>query len=131
MTQLAREVIAGRWGNGDERVRRLRAAGHDPVAVQAEVRRQLADGASLPKPVPQFPTGLGPNKRSPSAVPLQRQLKRAGFLAAAVTESANYGPKTQQAVAAFHNKHPQFRSAGTTYDPAIGPQGWKFLFANY
>lgn len=39
---IAREVIDGKWGNGDERVRRLTAAGYDPKAVQAEVNRQLS-----------------------------------------------------------------------------------------
>lgn len=38
---VAREVIDGKWGNGDERSRRLRVAGYDPVAVQREVNRQL------------------------------------------------------------------------------------------
>lgn len=39
--QIARQVIAGSWGNGDDRMMRLRAAGYDPNAVQAEVNRQL------------------------------------------------------------------------------------------
>lgn len=41
VTELAKEVIAGQWGNGSERVRRLRAAGYDPNAVQSEVNRVL------------------------------------------------------------------------------------------
>ena len=40
--ELASEVIAGRWGNGAERRRRLTAAGHDYAAVQAEVNRRLS-----------------------------------------------------------------------------------------
>jgi hypothetical protein len=126
IAQLAKEVIAGKWGNGDERVNRLHAAGHDPTLVQAEVRRQL--GVVSPPP---FPTGLTPNRSSPSAAPLQRQLKKAGFLAKTVPESPNYGPATQQAVAAFHNRHTQFRSANQTHDPSIGPKGWAFLFSNF
>lgn len=39
---IAREVIDGKWGNGDDRIRRLRAAGYNPEAVQAEVNRQLS-----------------------------------------------------------------------------------------
>jgi hypothetical protein len=39
--QLADEVIAGKWGNNPERAQRLRAAGYDPNAVQAEVNRRL------------------------------------------------------------------------------------------
>lgn len=51
VNQLAREVIAGHWGNGDVRAKRLRAAGYDPVAVQAEVNRLLsgADISARPK----------------------------------------------------------------------------------
>lgn len=39
--QLARQVIAGQWGNGDDRIRRLRNAGHDPQAVQQRVNQLL------------------------------------------------------------------------------------------
>jgi hypothetical protein len=76
---------------------------------------------------PPFPVGLAPNKSVPSAVGLQRALKKTGFLSTSVAESANYGPATQQAVARFHNRYTQFRAPGTTYDPAIGPTGWKHL----
>jgi hypothetical protein len=31
---IAKEVIAGKWGVGEDRVRRLKAAGYDPVAIQ-------------------------------------------------------------------------------------------------
>lgn len=81
--------------------------------------------------VPPFPSGIGPNKNNPSAVRLQRQLKMAGLMASSVAESANYGPVTQSAVAKFHNAFPQYRSPGKTYDPAIGPKGWDFLFRNW
>lgn len=39
MTEVAKEVIAGAWGNGQDRINRLKAAGYDPNAVQAEVNR--------------------------------------------------------------------------------------------
>jgi hypothetical protein len=39
---LADQVIAGDWGDGDERLRRITAAGYDYEAVQAEVRKRLA-----------------------------------------------------------------------------------------
>ena len=35
--EIAREVIAGKWGNGAERKTRLTAAGYDAAAVQARV----------------------------------------------------------------------------------------------
>lgn len=48
VTTVAKEVLAGSWGNGDDRKNRLTAAGYDYTAVQAEVNR-LASGASTPK----------------------------------------------------------------------------------
>lgn len=77
---------------------------------------------------PAFPTGLAPNKATPSARTLQKALKKAGFMASSVVEADNYGPKTQAAVIKFHKKYTQFRASGVTSDPAIGPKGWKFLF---
>ena len=44
--QVADEVIAGQWGNGDDRRNRLSQAGYDPDAVQAIVNAKL--GASAP-----------------------------------------------------------------------------------
>jgi hypothetical protein len=39
--EVAKEVIAGQWGNGDERRERLAAAGHDYAKVQAKVNELL------------------------------------------------------------------------------------------
>lgn len=39
---IAQEVIDGKWGNGDSRVKKLRAAGYDPNAVQIEVNKKLS-----------------------------------------------------------------------------------------
>ena len=39
--QLAREVISGKWGNGEERKRRLNNAGYDYYAVQKRVNQLL------------------------------------------------------------------------------------------
>lgn len=41
--ELAQEVIRGDWGNGEERKRRLIAAGYDYTAVQAIVSRIMAE----------------------------------------------------------------------------------------
>lgn len=41
LSDIAEEVISGRWGNGPERFDRLRSAGYDPAAVQAEVNRKI------------------------------------------------------------------------------------------
>ena len=41
VTEIAKEVIAGKWGNGAERKKRLTEAGYDYNAVQQEVNRML------------------------------------------------------------------------------------------
>lgn len=38
---IAKEVIAGKWGNGSERKKKLTAAGYDYSAVQKEVNKML------------------------------------------------------------------------------------------
>ena len=45
---LAREVIAGNWGNGQERVKRLTSAGYNYNAVQNRVNEILSGSASKP-----------------------------------------------------------------------------------
>ena len=40
-TEIAKEAIQGKWGNGNERVKKLKKAGYDPVAVQKEVNEIL------------------------------------------------------------------------------------------
>ena len=42
IVEIAKEVIAGSWGNGDDRRTRLAKAGYNPTSVQMEVNRQLA-----------------------------------------------------------------------------------------
>lgn len=39
--ELAQEVIRGLWGNGQDRVNRLKAAGYDPTAVQNKVNQLM------------------------------------------------------------------------------------------
>ncbi len=41
---VAYDVIDGKYGNGEERYRRLFAAGYDPNAIQAIVNRILKQG---------------------------------------------------------------------------------------
>lgn len=58
--EVAKEVIRGDWGNGDDRKNRLTNAGYDYSAVQAKVN-ELLSGASKPTPAPApapQPTGL-------------------------------------------------------------------------
>ena len=48
--ELANEVIAGKWGNGDDRKNRLTAAGYNYSAVQSIVNQKLSGGSSTQKP---------------------------------------------------------------------------------
>ena len=43
---IAAEVIAGKWGNGQDRVNRLKKAGYNPATIQAKVNAKL--GANKP-----------------------------------------------------------------------------------
>ena len=40
--EIAKEVLAGAWGNGDDRKNRLSAAGYDYNAIQAIVNQKAA-----------------------------------------------------------------------------------------
>lgn len=48
LDRIADEVIRGAWGNGEERVKNLKAAGLDPVAVQKIVNNKLSNYWQLP-----------------------------------------------------------------------------------
>lgn len=41
VAEIAKEVICGNWGNGAERIQRLKAAGYDPNEVQRKVNELL------------------------------------------------------------------------------------------
>jgi hypothetical protein len=45
---IAKECIAGKWGNGTERKKKLKAAGYDPDAVQDRVNELLAGQKKAP-----------------------------------------------------------------------------------
>lgn len=51
VTAIAHEVIAGKWGNGANRVNKLKAAGYNPTEVQVEVNRLLSGRSSTKKSV--------------------------------------------------------------------------------
>lgn len=53
--EIAREVIAGKWGSGSERKNRLQAAGYAYSAVQAKVNEILGSGAASSGTAPQTP----------------------------------------------------------------------------
>lgn len=49
VSEIAHEVIAGQWGNGDARKKALEAKGYNYSEVQAEVNRILNGSATQPK----------------------------------------------------------------------------------
>lgn len=44
--EIAREVIAGKWGTGEDRKKQLREAGYDPITIQALVNQMLKKPAA-------------------------------------------------------------------------------------
>jgi hypothetical protein len=94
VSQIANEIIAGTggWGNGDDRVNRLRNAGYDPAAVQAEVNRLMTPkGESKPKlsitqVAKQIIAGIGGWGNGSDRV---NRLTRAGYDANAVQREVN------------------------------------------
>lgn len=48
ITEVAREVLAGKWGNGDDRKNALQAAGYDYNAVQTKVNELCSGGSVKP-----------------------------------------------------------------------------------
>lgn len=49
LDDVAREVIAGKWGNGVDRTNALSAAGYDAGAVQGRVNQMLGGGGAAPR----------------------------------------------------------------------------------
>lgn len=47
---IAEEVIAGKWGNGDDRKNRLTSAGYNYSTIQTIVNQKLSGTSSTPKP---------------------------------------------------------------------------------
>lgn len=91
VTQVAREVIAGHYGNEPQRSARLQAAGYNPAQVQAEVNRLM--GA----PAAKLPTRLSVSLLATQVIAGQwgngptraQRLTAAGYDAAAVQAEVN------------------------------------------
>lgn len=89
LDQVARQVIAGSWGNGDDRTRRLRAAGYDPVAVQNAVNNQVSaapapERKSVEQIVDEVLAGMWGNGDARS-----RRLQAAGYSPSEVQNGVN------------------------------------------
>ncbi|WP_295749389.1 N-acetylmuramoyl-L-alanine amidase [uncultured Holdemanella sp.] len=48
--EVAREVVAGKWGNGADRKNRLTSAGYDYNAIQSLVNQMVGNSSPAPKP---------------------------------------------------------------------------------
>ena len=87
--QLAKEVLAGTWGTGDDRKKRLEAAGYDYNAVQSKVNEFLgSSGSSTSTPAPS-----SSNKLIAAG---QQHLNN--FCGAGLTVDGEFGPKTQAGI---------------------------------
>jgi peptidoglycan hydrolase-like protein with peptidoglycan-binding domain len=112
---IAREVIAGKWGNGPTRTKRLTDAGHNSKAVQAMVNQILsgkvtAAPAPAPAPAPSKPPLSGWLRRG-STGPAVRYIQ--GVLGIKV--DGQFGPITDRSVRAFQRAH------GLKIDGIVGP----------
>ncbi|WDS51742.1 endolysin [Streptomyces phage Triumph] len=92
--------------------------------------RLMAAPKAAAKPAPAKSTivalnsAVKPGARHAQVKELQQLLIKAGYGPIPGAPSTYYGPETQKAVARFHNKNVHLRSAGKSYDPAIGKQGF-------
>ncbi|QBZ73568.1 glycoside hydrolase [Streptomyces phage RosaAsantewaa] len=86
VSQIASEVIDGKWGNGNERKSKLKKAGYDPAKVQAEVNRLL--GVKTKKTVSQMATEVIDGKWGVGSVRKDR-LTRAGYNYEAIQAEVN------------------------------------------
>ena len=93
----------------------------------ARAVKAVAEGTGEP-PWDPFPgKNLRPGVTDASVGRLRTALKAAGYLDKKLPDSNYYGAFTQEAVAKFHHRHPEFASKGVDPDPAIGPKGWAQL----
>lgn len=83
---IAQQVISGRWGNGADRVQRLRDAGYDPAQVQQAVNQMIAadHGKTNYQLAQEVIAGKWGNGRKRTAA-----LKAAGYNPTAVQQEVN------------------------------------------
>jgi len=90
--QVAKEVIAGKWGNGDDRTKRLKKAGYDPAAVQKKVNAIYSGGSkstsSSQKSIKAIANEVIAGKWG-SGNDRKNRLKKAGYDADAVQAKVN------------------------------------------
>lgn len=87
VTEIALEVIAGKWGNGADRKQKLTAAGYDYSAVQVKVN-ELLSGTSAKKTITEIAKEVIAGKWGNGAT-RKRKLTEAGYDYAAVQKRVN------------------------------------------
>lgn len=83
VTEIAKEVIAGKWGNGEDRKKKLKAAGYDYDKVQAKVNELSGkkSAAEIAKEVIAGKWGNGAERK--------RKLTQAGYNPAEIQKIVN------------------------------------------
>ena len=84
---VAKEVLAGKWGNGEDRKKRLQAAGYDYPAVQVKVN-ELVKGSGNKKSVDVVAREVVAGKWGNGDV-RKKKLQAAGYDYAAVQKQVN------------------------------------------
>lgn len=125
INQLAQEVIAGKWGSGDDRRRRL---GTNYASVQKEVNRILKGGSSAPAPAPSAPSSGGrrvlrKGVKGADVGRLQKFLKtNYSLYASHISVDDDFGDQTEKVVKEFQ------RRSGLAQDGVVGfEQTWPAL----
>lgn len=86
--QVAQEVLDGKWGNGETRINKLKAAGYDPVAVQVKVNQLMNKASSNKKSVTAIAKEVIAGKWGNGA-DRKKKLTAAGYDYAAVQKKVN------------------------------------------
>ncbi len=88
VTEVAKEVLAGKWGNGDDRKKKLEAAGYNYSQVQAKVNELAKGSTSGKKSVTQIAKEVIAGKWGNGA-DRKKKLTAAGYDYAAVQKEVN------------------------------------------
>jgi len=88
VAEIAKEVIAGKWGNGDERKSALEAAGYDYAAVQKKVNELLSGSGTATKSVAEIAKEVIAGKWG-NGDERKKKLTAAGYDYAAVQKKVN------------------------------------------
>ncbi len=88
ITEVAKEVLAGKWGNGDDRKKKLEAAGYNYSQVQAKVNELAKGSTSSKKSVTQIAKEVIAGKWG-NGTDRKKKLTAAGYDYTAVQKEVN------------------------------------------